>query len=208
MVKDFRQLKKGFTLVELLIVIAIIALLGSALLATAGLKIQLAKARDAKRKADFKKMQNVLEDCYNDRSQYPQTDQFQCQVRFSPYLNQVPCDPLKSQSYLYMSCKNEHGYVLLANLENENDPAIEEGECRNKCEVFPLGNYNFGVFSPNMTLADISECRVPSSTCKDHLCHPPPEDLGTLCGKPGCCEKGYVLTCNGEPKCCPSLGGE
>jgi type II secretion system protein G len=68
-----RQLlnKKGFTLIELLLVIAIVGVL-------AGVSIQSfsgsqAKARDSRRKADLKAIQQALEQYYNDNGRYPVT---------------------------------------------------------------------------------------------------------------------------------------
>ena len=147
--REVQRAKWGFTLLELLIVVALLAILGLALLATGGWKIQLAKARDGKRKSDLKKMQNILEDYYNDHGRYPQTESIVCGAELSPY-GRIPCDPLKRQSYLYMSCKGEQGYVLFANLENENDPAIEESQCSEGCELGIVGTYNYGIFSPNI----------------------------------------------------------
>ena len=61
--------KKGFTLIELLVVVAIIGVLASVVLGS--LNDARAKARDARRDADIKSIQNQLELYYIDNGKYP-----------------------------------------------------------------------------------------------------------------------------------------
>lgn len=61
--------KKGFTLVELLVVIVIIGILAT--LATVALSSARLKARDARRISDVKQIQTALELYYNDTQKYP-----------------------------------------------------------------------------------------------------------------------------------------
>ena len=61
--------KKGFTLVEILVVAGIIGLLG--VLATIALGSARVRARDAKRMADMVKTQMALELYFNDNNSYP-----------------------------------------------------------------------------------------------------------------------------------------
>lgn len=62
--------KKGFTLVELLVVIVIIGLLST--LAIVALNSARAKARDAKRVSDVKQIQTALELFFNEHNGYPE----------------------------------------------------------------------------------------------------------------------------------------
>jgi prepilin-type N-terminal cleavage/methylation domain-containing protein len=65
-------MKKGFTLLELLVVIAVAAILVS--VATAAYTSAQVKARDSRRMSDMKSMQNALEQFYSDNTAYPAAD--------------------------------------------------------------------------------------------------------------------------------------
>src|SRR3990167_10228254 len=62
---------KGFTLIEVIIVISIIALLSTVIL-YANIKGALEKARDSKRKQDLNKLVRTLEEYYNDFLYFPE----------------------------------------------------------------------------------------------------------------------------------------
>jgi GxxExxY protein len=64
-----------FTLMELLIIIALIAILATALLVLFNPKKQIEKAWDTKRKNDLNTLRKVLEDYYNDKGCYPKDEE-------------------------------------------------------------------------------------------------------------------------------------
>ena len=67
---------KGFTIVELIVVIAIIAILATIIITSVN-QFQ-AKARDAKRIADMSQVMKALEIYRSENSQYPDTDNDDC----------------------------------------------------------------------------------------------------------------------------------
>lgn len=62
---------KGFTLVELLIVIGLIAVLATSVPITLNFKAQIDKSNDVKVKSDLSSFQKTLEEFYNDNKRYP-----------------------------------------------------------------------------------------------------------------------------------------
>lgn len=93
--------KNGFTLVELLIAIAIIAVLAA--LIVAYFVNQIHKANDAKRLADITRIQQALEEYEKDHNCYPPADALKCNpgTGLQPYLDKIPCDPETHNSYIY-----------------------------------------------------------------------------------------------------------
>ena len=71
MFKAFKKAQRGFTIIELLIVIAIIAIL--ALLVLNNFQGAQAKARDQGRTTDINNIHGKLEEFYNENNYYPST---------------------------------------------------------------------------------------------------------------------------------------
>jgi type II secretory pathway pseudopilin PulG len=139
----------GFTMIEALIVVTTIGILGA--MVVFATKLQIAKGRDGRRKADLTKIQKALEDYMNDKGCYP--DILSCGVDFKPYLSLVPCDPINNSYFNYFysydqneSCKS--WYKIYTRLEYTKDPIIEKVGCKNGCG--PSKNYNYWVSSPNV----------------------------------------------------------
>jgi len=126
MINQKRQ--KGFTLIEILIVVAIIGLLSSIILV--GLGSFRARGRDARRVADLRETQNALELYYAKNGSYPGSAAWSALsgtlTGAGIGVTAIPKDPLSGQNYWYGS--NGQSYVLAAQLENNdtNTPPLSD----------------------------------------------------------------------------------
>jgi len=131
----FKFKRKAFTLIELLIVIAIIAILaGIIITATTG---ATKKARDSKRVADMKMLYNAIVQYEADHGEYPPCLQ---DLVDEGYISAIPMDPLSkkrvcevdacgsckstSTTYIYQSLDSAR-FVLAANLETSDSSALD-----------------------------------------------------------------------------------
>lgn len=130
MTKIFKN-QKGFTLIEMLVVIAIISILIGIGINT--FTIAQKKARDVRRKADLRNIQTALELYKGDNGVYyvvAAGDTFRASggnltsgTSFvKNYLSdKIPLDPSPNKAYYYISA-NGTTYTLAAILENTQDP--------------------------------------------------------------------------------------
>lgn len=118
---------KGFTLVELLIVIAIIGILSATVLVS--LNQTRVKARDALRQSDLKQVRTALEIYYFENGEYPahgsNTRLAEIASALTPkYIPTIPVDPtfgVTTSGYRYRSdAPNRQGYQILVNLETDS----------------------------------------------------------------------------------------
>ena len=142
--RRFRNYQKEFTLLELLIVIAIIGILASLLVVNfTGIR---ERSRDAQRKSNLRQIQSALELYRADNGKYPnavnasikncptigtKTDFGNAEAGTNPcgtiYLKKVPKDPSSSVSYnngeyyYEVSGANNTSYELASCIENAND---------------------------------------------------------------------------------------
>lgn len=113
--------KKGFTLIEILIVISVIGILASIVLVNLG--GFRSRGRDARRIADLRTMQNALELYYANEGNYPAGDSaaLYAAVEALPGIGKLPRDPATGNPmYSYGTDANGLSYVLGATLENKN----------------------------------------------------------------------------------------
>ncbi|KKT34809.1 MAG: hypothetical protein UW22_C0065G0006 [Candidatus Gottesmanbacteria bacterium GW2011_GWB1_44_11c] len=171
-----KRMKKGFSFGELLIVVAIVALIALAVLMA--YQTQVAKAHDATRKEHMKKFRIMFEDYYNDHNCYPteaQWDACTCgSACFSPYMDQFLCDPVTRQKYYYYPFTNADGevdtclgYRLYAKFENKGDPDITMVGCSwvMGCGTDTRSAYNYGITIPGpLTDADFNPNATPTPT--------------------------------------------
>jgi prepilin-type N-terminal cleavage/methylation domain-containing protein len=139
--KDSFYLENGFTLIEILIVVAIIAILASVVLV--GLGPTQEAGRDARRISDLREVQNGLELYYNLCGYYPgyaeptipcgawgdnkgyggSPPSMTSALEGTPAagIASVPQDPSPSGAYLYGTNTYGTEYILGATLENPNN---------------------------------------------------------------------------------------
>lgn len=128
--KKYGTSSLGFTLVELLIVIAIIGLLASGLMMILNPVAQIQKANDARRKSDLGQVQKALEQYYNDNGKYPTntaTYQITGTAWGSPwgtYIQTLPADPTSAKQYVYVTDSTQQTYWLYTSLDNKKDPQL------------------------------------------------------------------------------------
>lgn len=102
-------------MIEMLVVVAIIGLLSSTILV--GLSDARRRARDARRIADLRQIQNGLETFYSSARAYPKTDELYTAIP------ELPIDP-QGGNYGYIRV-NSNTYVLGTCLENIRPAEIQ-----------------------------------------------------------------------------------
>ncbi len=144
-----RRIARGFTMTELLIVVAMIAILS--LSAIIGYRLQLAKGFDAVRKQDIDALKISFEHYYSDHLCYPTSEILtDCGgAELQPYLAKIPCDPETREPYVLVIdtpvCAQR--FFLFTELTNTKDPDI-------------LCNDRYGAASGNAVEAEIdARCR-------------------------------------------------
>ena len=113
--------KKGFTLIEILIVISVIGILASIVLVNLG--GFRSRGRDARRISDLRTIQNALELYYANSGNYPigTEDNLYDEVEALPGIVKLPRNPKTGNpKYSYGADANGLSYVLGATLENKN----------------------------------------------------------------------------------------
>lgn len=146
-------IKKAFTLIEVLIVVSILAILGT--LSLFSFNQQRARAKDIKAKSDLNNLKIAFENYYNDHSCYPPNSWFDSvddcnSTKLSPYLNFIPCDqntglpyPLETDD---TTCKWFKLYATFS-LPSRDEQAVAQQSLTGSTK----GNY--GVSSSNVNVS-------------------------------------------------------
>ena len=132
--------KKGFTLIEILVVVSIIGLLSSVFLV--GLGGFRSRGRDARRLADLRQVQNALEIYYTKCQRYPagvncaagdpatwsalQTAITQSGLGVFQIANDPQNPQNSARTYGYAISVDGQSYILGSTLENSGDPSLND----------------------------------------------------------------------------------
>ena len=122
--------QEGFTLIEILIVVAIIGLLSSIILV--GLGSFNARARDTSRITELRQTENGMALYYNKNQRYPDvvgdswTSLTDALVGGGIGVTKVPNDPTSGQTYSYGVSSDGQSYVLAATLEDSGNSQLQK----------------------------------------------------------------------------------
>ncbi len=141
--------KKGFTLIEILVVIAIAGLISSLVLVT--VSSARAKNRETKRKVDLKEIEKALQFYYADNRSFPmpgngwdvgynynaegRAEWLDLQTALNPYISKLPTDPSLGDSiswngYMYYDANvpaggaRGQGYTLISYPTEFDEPGL------------------------------------------------------------------------------------
>ncbi|OGZ00567.1 MAG: hypothetical protein A2946_02350 [Candidatus Liptonbacteria bacterium RIFCSPLOWO2_01_FULL_53_13] len=125
-----RESQKGFTLIEMLIVIAIVGILSSLVLV--GLGPVQRQGRDARRISDLRQVQTALELYYAKNGNYPRVttwqslkDELTRTEGGGIGVKKIPDDPTSGRFYKYGVSADGGSYTLGAELEDVNNPNLD-----------------------------------------------------------------------------------
>lgn len=113
-------MRKGFTLIELMVTISVIGILAAVTITLLSPSFFFGKGRDTHRQSDLQVVRSALEQYYLDNGRlYPAVVYADLQTPLSPYLDAFPTDP-KGGAFVYVysySASDQKCYQLSATME-------------------------------------------------------------------------------------------
>jgi len=124
----------GFSLVELIIVISIVAILSAVLISVLNPQKYQGSTRDSKRKTDLAVIQGALEIYFETNKEYPisggiinSSQSAWSSLVGSEYLSKIPTDPKNAGGYYYYYLGTANNYELNTVLEEDVDSSLNDG---------------------------------------------------------------------------------
>jgi len=208
-----KNTNNGFTLVELLITMAILIILTAMMVGIINAIGITNKGRDAQRKKDLNRIKIAFEEYFNNKGYFPQEDLLtqlrdknNCgrHIEDFPDLNVWPCDP-NGNPYFVLTEIKPNRFRIITNLEYKKDKDIPIGWYIKNDFNFPtLGlttsNANYGVSSSNILWYE--DFTIDYSNCYTNTCY----DGNAVCkhSAVGCVGKCYYQSKVGSgcvPEC-------
>ncbi|MFC1653592.1 type II secretion system protein [Patescibacteria group bacterium] len=168
-----KHLQKGFTLMELLIVMVILGILTT--LVAGNFSASQERARDTRRKGDLEALADALEIYYNDKGNFPPANagnmegcgagdaqtctwgQEMADQNGTIYMSKIPAESSSARNYYYDSDGTNQWYAIYARLENDEDKGIPRDASENNqyydntdCGS-SFSGCNYGLSSTNAT---------------------------------------------------------
>ncbi len=211
--------KSGFTLIELIIVIAMLAILFSVLVGLLNPFTQVQKSQDAQTKQNLEQLKSALDTYYNDNLCYPNTLPFgeSLQSGNNVYIENIPqginCDPSTGKNCIRYETDGSpcpKWYILFAQINSSSIPSPTSNQnqsadfsqslacpliAKNNClpNNYYSGAYN--VYNSCATGGTVDCSYVSSNPMPDYVSAPPitPE---SNCEKDFACTGGPPARCN------------
>lgn len=201
--------KRGFTLVEIMVVIAILAIIFVVVLLALDPTRSLKKARDAQRRSDLQQIRNALDTYYNDKNCYPQNlDQL---ASPTVYIKKIPVDPhciSKGDCYVYVINSEEscpQWAALFAHLELDGSIFNQSGEAT--CPIISACGFNGQSYNANLNFC-IFLGELDCSVVGDSLSYPTGYGAPTPTPYPDCTAELKKYKCVGIPEECNDVSPE
>ena len=172
------RLRRGFTLVELLVVISIMAIL--TVVAVSQFNTAKIKARDTQRKTDIDAVAKAIDMYYADYGMFPEQEMLDWGGEFTDdsdgsdyvYMKVLPSESRLDSQYCYLPSNDQTSYLLFANMEGDGavtgDYAVNSDQCDDE--------YNFVKTAANTTVDEF--CNQNGTCGVGELPEPTPTDAG------------------------------